>query len=107
MKKRITPGMLAVILASLVLAAGAWAETPAKTSPEPVAKPMARQLTTQAKTMTGDFDGMFERRQIRVLAPYSRSLYFNDKGRERGITADNVVNGLAVVREGGLEVTLR
>ena len=36
----------------------------------------------------GDFDGMVERRQIRVLVPYSRTLYFNDKGRERGMTAD-------------------
>jgi membrane-bound lytic murein transglycosylase MltF len=27
---------------------------------------------------------------IRVLVPYSRSLYFNDKGRERGLSAENV-----------------
>jgi len=27
---------------------------------------------------------------IRVLVPYSRTLYFNDKGRERGLTADAV-----------------
>jgi membrane-bound lytic murein transglycosylase MltF len=33
---------------------------------------------------------MVERRHIRVLVPYSRTLYFNDKGRERGITADYV-----------------
>ena len=33
---------------------------------------------------------MLERRIIRALVPYSRSLYFNDKGRERGITADTV-----------------
>ena len=38
----------------------------------------------------GDFDGMVARRFIRVLVPYSRSLYFNDKGRERGLTADFV-----------------
>jgi membrane-bound lytic murein transglycosylase MltF len=36
----------------------------------------------------GDFDSLFKRRMIRVLIPYSRTLYFNDKGRERGITAD-------------------
>jgi membrane-bound lytic murein transglycosylase MltF len=91
MKKRITPGRLtSAVLASLVLAAGALAETPAKTPPGPVAKPEARQLTTQVKTWTGDFDVMLERRVIRVLAPYSRSLYFNDKGRERGIAVDSV-----------------
>ena len=90
MKKMLITGGLAVVLASLVLADGALAETPVKPPPSPVAKPAARQLTTQTKTWTGDFDGMLERRAIRVLAPYSRTLYFNDKGRERGITADNV-----------------
>ena len=91
MKKIVTPGRLAfAVIASLVLAALALAETPTKPPPAPVAKPEARQLSTQVKTWTGDFDGMLERRTIRVLAPYSRSLYFNDKGRERGLTADNV-----------------
>ncbi|HLN91177.1 MAG TPA: lytic transglycosylase F [Patescibacteria group bacterium] len=91
MKKLITPARLTfAVVASLVLAAGAWAETPAKPPPAPVAKPAARQLTTQVKTWTGDFDVMLERRAIRVLAPYSRTLYFNDKGRERGLTADSV-----------------
>lgn len=56
---------------------------------EPVAAPAARQLLTN-KPWTGDFDAMFERRVIRVLVPYSRTLFFNDKGRERGITADAV-----------------
>ncbi len=42
------------------------------------------------QSRTGDFDTMLERRVIRVLVPYSRTLYFNDKGKERGITADNV-----------------
>ena len=40
------------------------------------------------KPWTGDFDGMLERRMIRVYTPYSRSLYFIDKGRERGIAAE-------------------
>ena len=33
---------------------------------------------------------MLERRLIRVLAPYSRTLYYNEKGRERGIAAELV-----------------
>jgi len=90
MHKMFITGGLAVVLTSLVLANGALAETPAKTPPGPVVKPEARKLTTQVKTWTGDFDVMLERRVIRVLAPYSRSLYFNDKGRERGLTADSV-----------------
>jgi membrane-bound lytic murein transglycosylase MltF len=47
-----------------------------------------RQLRVPDAAWTGDFDKMFERRVIRVVAPYSRSLYFNDKGRERGISAE-------------------
>jgi membrane-bound lytic murein transglycosylase MltF len=70
-----------------VLAAAplAFAQAPVKA---PAAKP--RALPTEAKVWKGDFDAMIERRHIRVLVPYSRTLYFNDKGRERGITADYV-----------------
>ena len=49
-----------------------------------------RQLSTEVKPWTGDFDAMLERRVIRVLVPYSRSLYFVDKGQERGVAADLV-----------------
>src|SRR5271170_971082 len=52
------------------------------------AKP--RHLTINNKVWTGDFDKMLERRMIRVYAPFSRSLYFNDNGRERGIAAELV-----------------
>jgi len=47
-----------------------------------------RQLSIAIKPWKGDFDGMLERRVMRVYVPYSRSLYFVDKGRERGIAAD-------------------
>ena len=50
----------------------------------------ARGLAVANKPWTGDFDRMLERRMIRVDAPYSRSLYFNDKGRERGLSAELV-----------------
>jgi membrane-bound lytic murein transglycosylase MltF len=49
-----------------------------------------RQLAIANQRWTGDFDGMLERRMIRVYMPYSRSLYFVDKGRERGIAAELV-----------------
>ena len=45
-------------------------------------------LEGQQKPQFGDFDAMLERRVVRVLVPYSRTLYFNDKGRQRGLTAD-------------------
>ena len=49
-----------------------------------------RALPTETKPWKGDFDGMVERRKIRVLVPYSPTLYYNDKGRERGVIADHV-----------------
>jgi len=49
-----------------------------------------RQLLLTNKPWTGDFDKLAERRMIRVLVPYSRTLYFNDKGTERGLTAELV-----------------
>ena len=57
---------------------------------ETVAAAPVRQLPVHNRPWTGDFDGMLERRMIRVLVPYSRTLYYNDKGRERGLTADAV-----------------
>lgn len=47
-----------------------------------------RQLSLSNDPWSGDFEQMLERRLIRVLAPYSRTLYFLDKGRERGLTAE-------------------
>jgi membrane-bound lytic murein transglycosylase MltF len=78
-----TPWLRAAAGALLVLAAAA-----ALGQQAPPAKP--RALPTEAKAWKGDLDGMIERRHIRVLVPYSRTLYYNDRGRERGITADFV-----------------
>ncbi|HEY2292771.1 MAG TPA: transglycosylase SLT domain-containing protein [Thermoanaerobaculia bacterium] len=49
-----------------------------------------RQLAIANKPWTGDLDKLLERRMIRVLVPFSRTIYYTDKGRERGITADTV-----------------
>lgn len=46
-------------------------------------------LTYNVKPWTGDLDGMIKRRQVRVLVPYNKTLYFLDKGgTQRGIIAD-------------------
>jgi membrane-bound lytic murein transglycosylase MltF len=37
---------------------------------------------------TGDFDGMVKRNKIRVLVPFSKTFYFLDQGRQRGLTYD-------------------
>jgi membrane-bound lytic murein transglycosylase MltF len=50
----------------------------------------ARGLVLKSGAWTGDFDKMLENRRIRVLVPPGRTLYFNDRGRERGITGETV-----------------
>ncbi len=36
----------------------------------------------------GDLDGMRERRLVRILVPYSKTLYFLDRGQQRGVVYD-------------------
>ncbi|MBN8509589.1 MAG: lytic transglycosylase F [Burkholderiales bacterium] len=57
-------------------------------APASAASAPVRALPTAARVWKGDFDGMLERRHIRVLMPYSRTLFYNDRGRERGIGAE-------------------
>lgn len=57
------------------------ADPPSKTDP--------LTLAYNIKPWTGDLDGMIQRRQIRVLVPYNRTLYFLDQGgTQRGIIAE-------------------
>jgi membrane-bound lytic murein transglycosylase MltF len=73
------------IVAAVALALGAGGAVAQQT---PAEKP--RQLSLENKPWKGDFDKMLERRLIRVLVPYSRTLYFVDHGTERGVTAELV-----------------
>ena len=75
--------LAAMLLAATLVAPGTYAQ-------EKRLAETPRQLSLANKPWNGDFDAMLERRLIRVLIPYSRTLYFNDKGRERGITAENI-----------------
>lgn len=59
------------------------ADPPSKTDP--------LSLAYNVKPWTGDLDGMIKRRQVRVLVPYNRTLYFLDKGgTQRGIIVDTM-----------------
>jgi len=74
----------AFVIVSMLLCSGtAWAQASA-----PAGATQLRALPTEARVWKGDFDRMLERRHIRVLVPYSRTLFYNDKGRERGISAE-------------------
>jgi membrane-bound lytic murein transglycosylase MltF len=81
-------GNIAVVLA-FSFVPGAMAESLSAPA-SPTDSPPRRRLATQPNPWTGDFDQMLERRYFRVLVPYSRSLYFNDKGFERGLSAESV-----------------
>jgi membrane-bound lytic murein transglycosylase MltF len=65
---------------------------PAFAQDKPAAKPAGGTLTIDPtliqKAWTGDLDGMVERRLIRILTVNSKTLYFGDKGTQRGIVVD-------------------
>jgi membrane-bound lytic murein transglycosylase MltF len=88
MDRTVTTAALACALVGTSLTLRAQ---PAETAPATSAagKPV-RRLPTEVKAWTGDFDAMLERRTIRALVPYSRSLYFSDRGQERGLSAESV-----------------
>jgi len=77
-------GVLSAIALVSALAAPAGA---AENKPSPSTQ---RQLSLETKPRLGDLDQMLEQRTIRVLLPYSRTLFFIDKGQEKGITAENM-----------------
>ncbi len=73
--------VLCLFMLLLPLSATARVETPKASEQK------HRQLELSPKPWFGDFEGMLQRRVIRVAVPYSRSLYSVDKGHERGLTA--------------------
>jgi membrane-bound lytic murein transglycosylase MltF len=101
---RSLPAMAAAIaLAASLTACGDGEKAPVSPAatkasvqpPKPAAAPTPEetgQLTIDLKQITqpwtGDLDGMIERRVIRVLATYSKTNYFVDRGTQRGATYD-------------------
>jgi membrane-bound lytic murein transglycosylase MltF len=83
---KIKPSALPVFILGIILyITPAAAENAGEADP-----PAGRRLTLETKLWEGDLDQMVERRFIRVLVPYSRTLFFTDKGRERGITLESI-----------------
>ena len=77
------PRLLVIIaFVALCVAGTAGAQTPTEKGRTGL------DLTRILAKWTGDLDGMQQRRTIRVLTTYSRTLYFIDKGTERGTAAD-------------------
>ncbi|PKN76702.1 MAG: lytic transglycosylase F [Deltaproteobacteria bacterium HGW-Deltaproteobacteria-10] len=79
-------GLAGVLIAVLIyLVTGKWDRKPLITEQQ-----QPRTLALASKEWTGDFDKMLENRRVRVLVPHSRSLYFNDRGRERGMIGESM-----------------
>jgi len=57
-------------------------------APVPTSASAVRSMDLTNQSWRGDFDAMLTRHIIRILVPYSRTLYFNDRGHERGLTAE-------------------
>ena len=76
--------------AAASLAAVIFCAPPAVAQETKAAPAKPRQLSLANEPWTGDFDQMLERRIVRVLVPYSRTLYTVDKGHERGLSAELV-----------------
>lgn len=73
-----------VLLSVLALATGSGVRAQA----DPDAGQTTLPTTMARAVWTGDFDAMLERRLIRVLVPPGRTLYFQDKGSDKGLTAE-------------------
>ncbi len=65
------------------------------------------------KPWKGDFSGMAERRQIRVLLPYNKTFFFVDDGQKKGINYEFLtrfakhLNAKRKVKKGGKPDTIR
>ena len=94
MKTTRIPNLMASVL-SLTCCGFVSGNTALAQKPEP--QKAARETLTidlsdvqLAKPWTGDLDGMIERHAIRVLTVHSKTVYFLDKGVQRGIAVDYV-----------------
>lgn len=55
---------------------------------QPAGAPRRTMALPQIRPWTGDLDGMLKRRTVRILVPYSKTLFFVDRGRQMGLNAE-------------------
>ena len=75
------------LLGSLVLGA-APAVARGATAPADQSPPTRTGLKTRFKNSTADWDVLFQRRFVRMIVPYSRTLFFRDKAVVYGTAAN-------------------
>ena len=84
----VSRGLGVLPAASLIVIASMSSAAPASAPATKPASTATSQAIVDSKPWTGDFDGMFARRRVRMLAPYSRSLFYVENGESHGLTAD-------------------
>ncbi len=83
-----TQRVIALLTAALVACALTGRVTAANEQATPAGEPKATTLQVGSCAWTGDFDGMVKRRVIRVLVPHSKTFYYVENGRARGVSSD-------------------
>jgi membrane-bound lytic murein transglycosylase MltF len=78
--------LIAATALTALAAARAWPQS--QPEPAPTAAPRTPLRTRFAGQFTGDFDAMLDRRLIRLVVPYSPTLFFEDKGTIYGTAAN-------------------
>src|SRR5271156_1975121 len=76
------------LLGSLVLVAAPVVAQGATVAADP-SPPAPTGLKTHFKNSTADWDVMFRKRFVRIIVPYSRTLFFRDKAVVYGVSANN------------------
>ena len=79
--------VIAAMALTALAAPRAWPQT-SQPEPAPAASTRTALRTRFAGQFTGDFDAMLDRRLIRLVVPYSPTLFFEDKGTIYGTAAD-------------------
>lgn len=79
-------------LAALAVASPALSQPAAPggqtSTTQPAGAPRRTMALPQIRPWTGDLDGMLRRRTVRILVPYSKTLFFVDRGRQMGLNAE-------------------
>lgn len=80
-----SPGVIA-ISAALLLTFGFASQSRAADTTPPPSTDRTPPAIAALRPWAGDWDGIVERRVLRVLVVYSRTFYFVDQGTQRGLT---------------------
>ena len=91
----VTPELIAATALTALAASRGWSQA-LQPGPAPPASTRTPLRTRFAGQLTGDFDAMLDRRLIRLVVPYSPTLFFEDKGE--GSPCSDLARGTCACR---------